>query len=58
MLQNNLQLTELFTESQAGSCMPQQAVWRGLLEGFSQLVRVFIEACQNLIFKYLHNKAA
>jgi hypothetical protein len=31
---------------------------RGLLDGFSQLVSVFTEASQNLIFKYLHNKAA
>ncbi len=38
--------------------MPQQAVWRGLLEGFLQLVSVFIEASQNLIFYFLHNKAA
>jgi hypothetical protein len=36
-LQNNLRLTEQFTESQAGSWMPQQAVCRGLLEGFSLL---------------------
>ncbi len=35
--------------------MPQQAVWRELLEEFSQLVR---EASQNFIFSFLHNKAA
>jgi hypothetical protein len=28
------------------------------MEGFSQLASVFIEACQNLIFQYLHNKTA
>jgi hypothetical protein len=49
---------EQFTESKAGSCMPQQAVRRGLLEGFLQLVSVFKEASQNLIFYFLHNKAA
>ncbi len=38
--------------------MPQQAIWRGLLEGFSQFVSVFIEAIQNFIFYFLHNKAA
>jgi hypothetical protein len=38
--------------------MPQQAVWRGLLEGFFHLVSVFIEASQNFIFNFLHNKAA
>jgi hypothetical protein len=38
--------------------MPQQAVWRGLLEGFLQLVSVFIEASQNFIFYFLYNKAA
>ncbi len=37
---------------------PQQAVWRGLLEGFLQLEGVFIEASQNFIFYFLHNKAA
>jgi hypothetical protein len=26
MIQNHLRLTEQFTESQAGSCMPQEAV--------------------------------
>ncbi len=42
------------------SCMPQQAVWRWLLEEFSQLVpvSVFIEASQNFIFGFLRNKAA
>ncbi len=38
--------------------MPQQAVWRGLLEGFLKLVSVFIEASQDFIFYLLHNKAA
>jgi hypothetical protein len=38
--------------------MPQQAFWRGLLEGFFQLVSVFIDASQNFIFYFLHNKAA
>jgi hypothetical protein len=36
MLQNYLRLTKQFTESKAASCMPQQAICRGLLEGFSQ----------------------
>jgi hypothetical protein len=31
---------------------------RGLLEGFSQLVRVLIEESQNFIFYFFHNKAA
>ncbi len=35
--------------------MPQQAVWRELLEEFSQLVS---EASQNFIFYFLHNKEA
>ncbi len=51
-------LTEQFTESQAASCMPQQAIWRGLLAGFSQLVSVFIEESQNFVFYFLHNKVA
>ncbi len=38
--------------------MPQQAVWRGLLEGFSQLLSFFIEVSQNFILLFLHNKAA
>ncbi len=38
--------------------MLQQAIWRGLLEAFLQLVSVFIEASQNFIFYFLHNKAA
>jgi hypothetical protein len=49
---------EQFTKSQEASCMPQQAILRELLEGFSQLVRVFIEASQNCIFYFIHNKAA
>jgi hypothetical protein len=36
----------------------QQAIWKGILEGFLQLVSVFIEASQNFIFYFLHNKAA
>jgi hypothetical protein len=32
--------------------MPQQAFWRGLLEGFSQSVSVFTEASQNHIFSF------
>jgi hypothetical protein len=32
--------------------MPQQAVWRGLLEGFLQSVSVFIEAGHNFIFLF------
>jgi hypothetical protein len=44
---------EQFTKSQAASYMPQQAIWRGLLEGFSQL-----EASQNFIFYFRHHKAA
>jgi hypothetical protein len=32
--------------------MPQQAVRRGLLEGFSQLASVFIEASQTLSFNF------
>jgi hypothetical protein len=42
----HIRLTEQFTESQAASCMPQQAICRGLLKGFSQLVSVSIEASQ------------
>jgi hypothetical protein len=38
--------------------MPQQAILSGLLEGFSQVVSVFMEASQNFIFDFLHNKAA
>ncbi len=57
-LQNHLRVTEESTESQAASFMPQQAIRRGLLEGFSQLVSVFIKASQNLNFYVLHNKAA
>jgi hypothetical protein len=38
--------------------MPQQAIWRGLLEEFSQLVAVFVEASQNFIIYFLYNKAA
>jgi hypothetical protein len=49
---------EQFIESQVASCMPQQSILRELLEGFSQLVSVFIEASQNCIFYFLHNKAA
>ncbi len=36
------------TGSQATSWMLQKACWRGLLEGFSQVVSVFIEASQTL----------
>jgi hypothetical protein len=32
------------SESQAASCMPQQTIWRGLQEEFTQLVSVFLEA--------------
>jgi|688.fasta_scaffold1033742_2 hypothetical protein len=32
--------------------MPQQAILRGLLEGISQLVSVFIAARQNLSFHF------
>ena len=49
---------EQFTESQAASSMPQQAIWKGLLEGFSQLVSVFTEASQIFSFCFLHNKIA
>ncbi len=38
--------------------MPQQAFWRELLEGFSQLVNIFIKVRQNFIFYFLNNKAA
>ncbi len=40
--------------------MPQQAIWRELLEGFLQLVSVVIEASQNfiIIFYFPRYKAA
>ncbi len=38
--------------------MPQQALWRGSLEGFLKLVIVFKEASQDFIFHFLHNKVA
>ncbi len=46
-MQNHLQLTEQFAESQAASWLPQEAIWRGLLEVILQLVIGFIEASQN-----------
>ncbi len=36
--------------------MPQQALWKGLLEEFLKLVRVFKEASKNLPFDFLSNK--
>jgi hypothetical protein len=60
MLQNHLQFMEQFTESHVASCMPQQAILRELLEGFSQLVSVFIDdrSKPKLYLYFLHNKAA
>ncbi len=49
---------EQLTESQADSCMPQQAIWRGLVEEFLHLVSIFIESSQKFIFYFLHDKAA
>ncbi len=36
--------------------LPQQALWRELLEGFLKLVSDFKEASQDFIFHFLHNK--
>jgi hypothetical protein len=33
---------------------PEQANWKGIKEGFSQLVSNFIEASRNFILKVLH----
>jgi hypothetical protein len=49
---------EQFTKSQVASGMPQQAILRESMEGFSQFVSVFIEASQNCIFYFLYKKAA
>ncbi len=58
-------LLEQFSESQAVSQLlkpqaairkPQQALWRGLLEGISQLISDCIEASRNVILDFLHKK--
>jgi len=38
--------------------MPQEALRRGLIDGFSKLVSGFIEASRKLILYFLHRKAA
>jgi hypothetical protein len=38
--------------------MLQQAILRGLLEGFSQLVSVFTDASQNFVYYFLNNNIA
>ncbi len=47
---------EKLLKSQAASGNPEQFPFRGLLEGFSQLVSDFIEACSNFILDFLHTK--
>jgi hypothetical protein len=37
---------------------PDQTLWRGFLEAFSQLVSDFIEASRNFILDFLHKKTA
>ncbi len=61
-------LSEQFSESQVGFWIwtvleaqaairkPEQALWRGLLEGISQLVIDFLEASRNFILEFLHKK--
>ncbi len=46
----------MFSEHQKALGKPEQAVWRELLEEFSQLVSDFIEASRNLIWAFLHKK--
>jgi hypothetical protein len=54
--QNHRRLLEQLLKSQAASGNPEQAPFRGLLEGFSQLVSDYIEACRNFILDFLHKK--
>jgi hypothetical protein len=51
-LQNNLQKHRQLPVSR------NKQFEEGLLEGFSQLVSVFIEASKNFIFYFLHNNPA
>jgi hypothetical protein len=48
-------VTEQNSLSQPASCIPQNALWRGLLEWFLILVNVFIEAIKNCNLNFLHN---
>ncbi len=57
-------LSEQFSESQVGyrtifrdtGGYQKQALWRGLLEGISQLVRDFKEASRNFTLDFLHKR--
>jgi hypothetical protein len=51
-------LSEQVLESYAASRKPEQTPWKGLLEGFLQLVKDFIEASRNLILDFLYKKTA
>jgi hypothetical protein len=58
---NNFQedgrVKEQLLETQAAIRKPEQALWRGLLEGISKLlVSDFIEASRNFGFDFLHKK--
>ncbi len=50
------EFSEQLLKAQAAIRKPKQALWRGLLEGISQLVSDFIEASRNFILNFLHKK--
>jgi hypothetical protein len=53
--QNHRRLWNNFLESQATAWKPEQASWRGFLEGFSELVSDFVEATETL-FEIFYTK--
>ncbi len=50
--QDHRQVSEQLLTTQAAIRNPKQALWRGWLEGISQLVSYFIEESRNLIFYF------
>jgi hypothetical protein len=56
--QGHRRLSEQLLETPAAIRKPKQALWRGLLEGFLQLVNAFIEAERNFILDLLQKKTA
>jgi hypothetical protein len=54
--EDHRRVTEQLLETQAAIRKPEQALWRGLLEGISQIVSDFIEASRNFYLDFLYKK--
>ncbi len=54
--QDHRRVTVQLLETQAAIRKPEQALWRGLLVGISQIVSDFIEASRNFDSVFLHKK--